>query len=124
MSCDIAGECHGCYCFEVTFRLYFSSPHGDRIKPSHTWIGEDPRGDVGASAHDVLHIQTGLDSSLSGSLSAHNPIHLSLMLKAAAEHPHELGQVCRAVVLLQELENRGKNHQIRLPQQRKHSVLF
>lgn len=31
------------------------------------------------------------------------------MLEAPGKHAHELSQVCRTVVLLQELQNRGKN---------------
>lgn len=73
----------------------------------HTWIGEDPCGDVCPRAHDVFNIQTGLHTSLSCSLSAYNPVHLRMMLKAPAKHAHEFSQVCRAVVLLQELKENG-----------------
>lgn len=80
----------------------FSKPHS----LIQTWIGEDPCGDVCPCAHDVLHIQIGLHTSLSFSLSAYNPIHLRVMLEAPAKHAHELSQVCRAVVLLQELREK------------------
>lgn len=83
----------------------FSSPcaHRNEASLSHTWISEDPCRDVCPSGHDVLNIQTGFQTSLSCSLSAHNPVYLRVMLEAPAEYAHELGQVCRAVVLLQEL---------------------
>lgn len=72
----------------------------------HTWIGKDPRGDVCPCAHDVLYIQTGLQTGLSSSLGAHNSIHLRPMLEAPTKHGHELSQVGRVVILLQELEEK------------------
>lgn len=74
------------------------------LKAPHTWIGEEPGGDVCPRAHNVLNIQTGFHTGLSMTLSAHNPFHLGVMLKAPAKEGHELSQVCRAVVLLQELK--------------------
>lgn len=82
---------------------------------SRTWVGEDPRRDVGPCAHDVLDVQTGLQTSLSCSLGAHNPVHLSEVLEAAAKHAHELGQVCGVEILLQEL---GENTRARATKQR------
>lgn len=80
-----------CYPLRSFFFFLISVVHMDSgLKPVHTWIGEDPRGDVRTSAHDVLHIQTGLDSRFPRSLSAHNTIHLSVMLEAPSEQAHEL----------------------------------
>lgn len=76
------------------------------LKAPHTWIGEDPGGDVCPHAHDVLNIQSGFNSGLPMTLGAHNPFHLGVMLEAPAEQAHELGQVCGAVVLLQELREK------------------
>lgn len=76
------------------------------LKATHTWIGEEPGGDVCPCAHDVLNIQTGFHTGLSPTLSAHNPFHLGVMLKAPAKDAHELRQVCRTVVLLQELKEK------------------
>lgn len=92
--------------------------------PLPTWIGEEPRGNVGTSAHDVLHIQTGLESRLFSSLSAHNPIQLREMLEAAAKQGHELSQVCRTVVLLQELQNGGRYCEIMPSQLMQHLVFW
>lgn len=99
---------------------YFCPSRNTGLNPTHTWVGENPCGNVCTSAHDVLHIQTGLDPSLSSSLSAHNPIHLSVMLEALAKQAHELSQVCRTVVLLQELQNGGRNCEIIPSQQMQH----
>lgn len=85
----------------------FSPPHTIEARLLiQTWIGEDPCGDVCPCAHDVLYIQTGLQTSLSCALSAYNPVHLREMLEAPAIYCHELSQVCRAVVLLQELKEK------------------
>lgn len=99
---------------------YFCPSRNTGLNPTHTWVGENPCGNVCTSAHDVLHIQTGLDPSLSSSLSAHNPIHLSVMLEALSKQAHELSQVCRTVVLLQELQNGGRNCEIIPSQQMQH----
>lgn len=108
----------------VTTWGHFHIPlQNTRFNPTHTWIGEEPCGNVGTSAHDVFHIQTGLDSSLSSSLSAYNPIHLSVMLEAPAKQAHELSQVCRTVVLLQELQNGGKSCEMILSRQVQHLVV-
>jgi len=80
-----------------------------RLKPQsliQTLIVEDPRRDVCPCAHDVLDIQTGLNTGLSCCLSADNRVHLGEMLEASAEDAHELCQVCRVEVLLQELKEK------------------
>lgn len=76
------------------------------LKALRTWIGEEPGGDVCPCAHNVLNIQTGFHTGLSVTLSAHDPFHLGVMRKAPAKEGHELSQVCRAVVLLQELKEK------------------
>lgn len=77
--------------------------------PLQTWVGEDPSGDVCPCAHDVLYVQTGLDTGLSSSLGAYNSIHLRKMLEAPTKHAHELSQVCWVIVLLQELREKTGN---------------
>lgn len=78
-----------------------------------TWISEHPCGDVGPCAHDVLHIQTGLQTSFPSSLGANNSIHLRQMLEGSPKHGHELSQVGRVEVLLQELKGgKKKNWQL------------
>lgn len=88
--CSVSCNMRMCYPFR-SVSLIISVVHMDSgLRPVHTWIGEDPCGDVRTSAHDVLHIQTGFDSRFSRSLSAHNTIHLSVMLEAPSEQAHEL----------------------------------
>lgn len=72
-----------------------------------TWIGEDPRGNVCPCAHDVLYVQTGLNASLSSSLGANHSIHLGPMLETPTIQAHELCQISRVVVLLQELKEKN-----------------
>lgn len=68
-----------------------------------TCIAEDPRGDVGACAHDVLHIQAGLQPSPALALVPNHMVNLCAVGKAAAKELHEHGQVSLVEVLLQEL---------------------
>lgn len=84
------------------------------ISLSHTWIGEDPSGDVCPCAHDVLYIQTGLYTSFSSPLGSYNSIHLRPMLEATTEHGHELRQVGGMVILLQKLKEKAASYSEKL----------
>lgn len=70
---------------------------------SHTWICEDPCRNVCSTAHDVLHIQTGLNAGFPTSLSAHDPLYSWHVRESSRKKTHKLSQVSRVVVLLQEL---------------------
>lgn len=72
-----------------------------------TCIAEDPRGDVGACAHDVFHVQTGLQPSLALALVPNHLVNLRAVGKAAAKELHELSQVSLVEILLQELGGQG-----------------
>lgn len=65
-----------------------------------TCIAEDPGGDVGPCAHEVLHIQTGLHASLASALMPHDLVHTCTMSEASPKEVHELSQVRLVEVLL------------------------
>lgn len=77
-----------------------------------TRISEDPCGDVRPCAHDVLHIQTGLQTSFTSSLGAYNSIHLRQMLEGSTIYVHELSQVGGVEVLLQKLQEKADKKRI------------
>lgn len=78
----------------------FPCPSG--LFPS-TCIAEDPGGDVGTRAHDVLHVQAGLQPGFAMALVPHHPVHLRAVGKATAKELHELSQVSLVEVLLEKL---------------------
>lgn len=72
-----------------------------------TCIAEDPRGNVGTRAHDVFHVQTGLQPSLALALVPNHLVNLRAVAKAAAKELHKLSQVSLVEILFQELERQG-----------------
>lgn len=72
-----------------------------------TCIAEDPCGDVGTRAHDVFHIQTGLQPSLALALVPNHLVNLRAVAKAAAKELHKLSQVGLVEILFQELGEQG-----------------
>lgn len=85
------------------------SPFPSRYSPCplglfpSTCIAEDPGGDVGTRAHDVLHVQAGLQPGFAMALAPHHSVHLCAVGKATAKELHELSQVSLVEVLLEKL---------------------
>lgn len=80
-----------------------------------TCIAEDPRGNVGTRAHDVFHVQAGLQPSLAPALVPNNLVDLGVVGKAAAKELHELSQVSLVEVLFQELGGTRRDTKISFP---------
>lgn len=71
-----------------------------------TCVAEDPGGDVGPRAHEVLHIQTGFQAGFASALVPNNLIDARAVWEASPKEVHEFGQVSLVEVLLKELQRR------------------